>query len=157
MTAWPEKSELGMASSWELVVCRKSYSIAPKLLCAISRSDNASKLFRINNLGLRSSITSSSGNRTVFGHVGARMSLNRFLAVALCAAAFAVPASAASIHDPNSLDEVIRRVQDQQKKTNSLEAEFRQEKTLALLASPEVSTGRFVYSKPNNVLWQYDA
>ncbi len=28
---------------------------------------------------------------------------------------------------------------------------------LALLASPETSTGRFVYSKPNNVLWTYNA
>ena len=37
------------------------------------------------------------------------------------------------------------------------QADFRQEKTLALLSKPEVSTGRFVYSKPNNVLWTYDA
>jgi outer membrane lipoprotein-sorting protein len=85
------------------------------------------------------------------------MSLNRFFAVALCAAALAIPATAAKLHDPNSLDEVIKRVQEQQKKTNSLEADFRQEKVLALLASPEVSTGHFVYSKPNNVLWHYDA
>ena len=26
-----------------------------------------------------------------------------------------------------------------------------------VLAKPEISTGRFIYSKPNNVLWTYDA
>lgn len=59
--------------------------------------------------------------------------------------------------DPNSLDEVILRVQEQQKKTNTIEAEFRQEKILSLLAKPEISTGRFVFSKPDKVLWTYDA
>lgn len=77
--------------------------------------------------------------------------------VALCVAGVAVPLSAARNADPNSLDEVVRRVQDQQKNTNTLEADFRQEKTLALLAKPEVSTGHFTYSKPNNVLWRYAA
>ncbi|HSY48083.1 MAG TPA: outer membrane lipoprotein carrier protein LolA [Thermoanaerobaculia bacterium] len=59
--------------------------------------------------------------------------------------------------NPDSLDEVILKVQVAQKNTNTLQADFRQEKTLALLSKPEVSTGRFVYSKPNNVLWTYDA
>lgn len=103
------------------------------------------------------SITLAFGNRTVFGHVGARMFPSRLFAAALCAAALAIPAAAAPARDANSLDEVIKRVQEQQKKTTSLEADFKQEKTLALLAKPEVSTGRFVYAKPNNVLWQYDA
>jgi outer membrane lipoprotein carrier protein len=84
------------------------------------------------------------------------MSLSRFAVAALCAA-LVLPASAAPRRDPNSLDEVIKKVQEQQKKTNTLEAEFRQEKTMALMAKPEVSTGRFVYSKPNSVLWSYDA
>jgi len=74
---------------------------------------------------------------------------------ALCAVAVILPAAART--DPNSLDEVIKRVQEQQQKTNTMEAEFRQEKTLSLLAKPEVSTGHFVYQKPNNVLWTYDA
>ncbi|HET8799402.1 MAG TPA: outer membrane lipoprotein carrier protein LolA, partial [Thermoanaerobaculia bacterium] len=39
----------------------------------------------------------------------------------------------------------------------TLQADFRQEKVLALLAKPEVSTGTFLYSQPNNVLWTYDA
>ncbi len=77
--------------------------------------------------------------------------------VVLCAAVVALPALAARTADPNSLDEVVRRVQAQQQKTNTLEADFRQEKTLALLAKPEVSTGHFTFSKPHNVLWRYDA
>lgn len=86
------------------------------------------------------------------------MFIRKFFALALCASALTIPASAASRSaNPDSLDEVIRKVQAAQTNTSTLEADFRQEKTLALLASPEVSTGRFVYSKPNNVLWTYDA
>ena len=77
--------------------------------------------------------------------------------VAICAALLSFPLFAARTADPNSLDEVIRKVQEQQKTTNTLEADFRQEKVLALLAKPEVSTGHFTFSKPNNVLWRYDA
>src|SRR4029077_6493019 len=85
------------------------------------------------------------------------MSLRKLSAIALCAAAVGLPAFAARKTDPNSLDEVISRVQKQQKKTTTIEADFRQEKILALLARPEVSTGRFVFSKPDKVLWMYDA
>ncbi len=85
------------------------------------------------------------------------MSPGKLLSVALCAAAVGSSLFAARTVDPNSLDEVIRRVQEQQKSTVTLEADFRQEKNLALLAKPEVSTGHFTYSKPNNVLWRYDA
>jgi outer membrane lipoprotein carrier protein len=79
------------------------------------------------------------------------------LSAAFCAAAVSLPLLAAHGADPNSLDEVIRKVQEQQKKTNTLEADFKQEKTLALLANPEVSKGHFTFSKPNKVLWRYDA
>jgi len=82
------------------------------------------------------------------------MSTRNFLAAVLCAAT--VAAAPALIAAPVTLDQVIKHVQEQQKKTNSLQASFRQEKELALLAKPEVSTGSFVYSKPNNVLWSYD-
>jgi outer membrane lipoprotein-sorting protein len=85
------------------------------------------------------------------------MLIRKFFALALSAAALAVPATAASRTNPDSLDEVIRRVQLAQTGTTTLQADFRQEKTLALLSKPEMSTGRFVYSKPNNVLWTYDA
>jgi outer membrane lipoprotein-sorting protein len=77
--------------------------------------------------------------------------------VAVLAAATALPLAAAKVADPGSLDEVIKKVQEQQRKTTTLQADFRQEKELALLSKPEISTGTFVYSKPNNVLWSYDA
>ena len=81
----------------------------------------------------------------------------KFFVVALGVAALAMPAVAAKAPKADSLDEVIRKVQLAQAKTNTLQADFRQEKSLALMAKPEVSTGRFIYSKPNNVLWTYDA
>ena len=84
------------------------------------------------------------------------MFTRKMMAAAVCAA-LALPVFAAKVADPGSLDEVIKKVQDQQRKTNTLQADFRQEKELALLSKPEVSTGTFVYSKPNNVLWTYDA
>lgn len=76
------------------------------------------------------------------------------LAVALIVA---TPLVAAPKRTTVSLADVIKKVQAQQKSTNSLQASFRQEKVLALLSKPEVSTGTFVYSKPNNVLWSYNA
>jgi outer membrane lipoprotein-sorting protein len=86
------------------------------------------------------------------------MLIRKFFAFALCVSALAFPAAAARrTAAPDSLDEVIRKVQLAQQNTKTLQADFRQEKTLALLSNTEVSTGRFVYSKPNNVLWTYDA
>jgi len=86
------------------------------------------------------------------------MSLRKLLAAVSLAAILAPQALAArAAADPNSLDEVVKRVQEHQKKTTTLQADFKQEKTLALLAKPEISTGRFTYQKPNNVLWTYDA
>jgi outer membrane lipoprotein-sorting protein len=56
-----------------------------------------------------------------------------------------------------TLAQVIKNVQAQQKKTATLQADFRQEKELALMAKPEVSTGTFIYSRPSNVRWTYDS
>lgn len=75
----------------------------------------------------------------------------------LCAASLTAPLFAAKKPEPMTIEQVVKKVQEQQKKTNTLQAEFRQEKELALLAKPEVSTGMFVYSKPNSVLWNYDS
>src|SRR5882757_10100959 len=83
--------------------------------------------------------------------------IRTFLALGLCASGLTVSAFAARAVNPDSLDEVIRKVQLAQANTTTLQSDFRQEKTLALLSKPEVSTGRFVYSKPNSVLWTYDA
>lgn len=75
----------------------------------------------------------------------------RFFPAALCVLALsALPLQA------ETLAQVIKRVQQQQKSTNTLQAEFRQEKELALMAKPEVSTGTFTYSRPANVLWTYE-
>ncbi len=85
------------------------------------------------------------------------MSLSKFAIAALAAVMIAVPMSAARKTDPNSLEEVVRKVQQVQKSTNTLQADFRQEKVLALLSKPEVSSGTFMFSRPSSVLWQYDA
>lgn len=74
---------------------------------------------------------------------------------ALCA--IAVTAAPVRAAGPVTLESVVKKIQEQQRKTNTLQAEFRQEKELALLAKPEVSTGTFLYSKPNNVFWSYEA
>jgi outer membrane lipoprotein-sorting protein len=81
---------------------------------------------------------------------------NRNIAVAALCAIFltALPARAAA---PVTLAQVIKHVQELQKKTMTMQADFRQEKELALMARPEVSTGTFVYSRPSNVLWTYAA
>jgi len=82
--------------------------------------------------------------------------LKQFL-VATGFVTFAAPLMAASRPAPVTLESVIKNVQAQQKKTRTLQADFKQEKELALLSQPEVSSGTFVFSKPNNVLWSYDA
>lgn len=56
---------------------------------------------------------------------------------------------------PVTLETVIKKIQEQQKRTATLQADFRQEKELALLAKPEISSGTFIYSRPSNVLWTY--
>ena len=83
---------------------------------------------------------------------------SKFVMAAVCAATIAIPAAAAPKPvQPVSLESVIKKVQEQQKHTQTLQADFKQEKELALLAQPEVSSGTFVFSKPNNVLWTYTA
>lgn len=86
------------------------------------------------------------------------MSTRKLIVAAVCALGMTVPMMAAPKKPaPVTLESVIRRVQEQQKKTQTLQADFRQEKELALLSNPEVSSGTFVFSKPNNVLWSYEA
>jgi Outer membrane lipoprotein-sorting protein len=85
------------------------------------------------------------------------MQLRTLVTATLAVASLSLPAFAARPDRHDSLDEVIKRVQAQQKQTRTIQADFRQLKTVALLSKPETSTGRFVYSAPNNVLWTYDA
>jgi outer membrane lipoprotein-sorting protein len=71
----------------------------------------------------------------------------------LCLTVASLPVAAANV----TLETVIRKIQEQQKKTSTLQADFKQEKEMALLAQPEVSTGTFLFSRPNHVLWTYNA
>src|SRR5947199_314689 len=58
--------------------------------------------------------------------------------VAVLAVAAALPLAAAKVADPGSLDEVIKKVQEQQRKTTTLQADFRQ---LLLLAEVGLQRG----------------
>lgn len=53
------------------------------------------------------------------------------------------------------METVLKKVSEVQKKTSTMEADFRQVKTLGLLAEPAVSRGRFAYRKPNSAVWNY--
>jgi outer membrane lipoprotein-sorting protein len=85
------------------------------------------------------------------------MSRRTLTAFGLLALLFSFPAAAANSRPNTTLASLIKKIQEQQKSTRTLQANFRQEKELALLSQPEVSTGTFVFSKPNNVLWSYEA
>jgi outer membrane lipoprotein-sorting protein len=80
------------------------------------------------------------------------MPIRRLLTAALSSVLIVTPLAAAP---PASLASVIKKVQEQQKNTRTLQADFRQEKEMALLAKPEVSTGTFLYAQPGSVLWTY--
>lgn len=84
------------------------------------------------------------------------MPSRKIIVAAVCALAFVAASAPVHAATPVTLAQVIKEVQAQQKKTATLQADFRQEKELALLSKPEVSSGTFIYSRPNNVLWTYD-
>jgi outer membrane lipoprotein-sorting protein len=89
--------------------------------------------------------------------------MRKLFAAAGCAVVLAaIPVRAAGPSTPLragpvTLETVIKKIQEQQKRTSTLQADFRQEKELALLAKPEVSTGTFIFSRPSTVLWTYTA
>ncbi len=78
--------------------------------------------------------------------------------VALAAAlTVSSPLSAQSpFQGTGTLERVVKEMTLRQKTVKTLQADFRQEKELALMARPEVSTGSFVYAKPNSVVWKYE-
>jgi len=55
------------------------------------------------------------------------------------------------------LQTLLERVKYEQKKLETLEADFRQEKSSEFLAAPETSTGTFAYARPDRVRWEYAA
>lgn len=73
------------------------------------------------------------------------------LGVSLLFGAMATAAPASKV------EAVIKKVQEHQNKVQTLQADFRQEKEMALLAKAEVSNGTFTFSRPNNVFWNYNA
>lgn len=78
------------------------------------------------------------------------------LAKATLPAALLILLLAPATASAETLENVIRKVSAQQKSTRTLTADFSQEKAHALLAKSEKSSGTFVYSAPNKVLWSYD-
>jgi outer membrane lipoprotein carrier protein len=87
---------------------------------------------------------------------------------ALLLAAALLPATAAAAGPPpdpeqpglsatRRLQTLLERVKYEQKKLETLEADFRQEKSSEFLAAPETSTGTFAYSRPDRVRWEYAA
>jgi outer membrane lipoprotein-sorting protein len=76
--------------------------------------------------------------------------MNRLILFTL-AGLFSVSASALP------MDVVLKRVSRAQSDITTLEADFRQEKTIGLLADPVTSRGTFSFRKPNNALWVYSA
>jgi outer membrane lipoprotein-sorting protein len=86
------------------------------------------------------------------------MAFRKHISLAVLGLSMALPLAAAGpAAQGNTLDQVIRKIQQQQKQTTSLQADFKQEKVLALLAKPDVSTGQFAFAKPNQVRWSYAA
>lgn len=86
------------------------------------------------------------------GGLGHRMS-GRVLSVLLFVA-LAPRADAGTIHG-TEIERVLREVSAAQQQVQTLQADFRQEKSMSLLAGSDVSTGTFLFSRPDRVLWDY--
>ena len=78
------------------------------------------------------------------------------IAAAILLGLFASPVIADSVVKGTRIEEVVKEIAERQRKIETLEADFRQRKELSLLASAEISEGRFVFAKPNRVLWSYE-
>lgn len=88
--------------------------------------------------------------------------MKRFiLTLALLCSAFA-PLAAQTPPDPRSvpaaqrLPTLVARIKAEQQKLKTLEARFVQVQENSLLAAPETSAGRFSYSAPDKVRWEYE-
>lgn len=77
--------------------------------------------------------------------------------------AFSAPAAPAAQRDPRTvsadqrLPVLIERVKAEQQKLKTLEARFVQVQESSLLAAPEKATGRFSYTAPDRVRWEYES
>ena len=54
-----------------------------------------------------------------------------------------------------TLDEILRRFDEVQAQVRTMTANFTETKELRLLRDPVVSKGKFYYTRPNDVLWEY--
>ncbi len=54
-----------------------------------------------------------------------------------------------------TLEEVLAKIRQRQKTVDTIEAEFRQEKTVDLLADTQISSGTFSFATPDKVRWDY--
>jgi len=81
------------------------------------------------------------------------------LAAALMLSAGAAPARdkkpAADAAEQQNLDAILTKFDETQSQTRTLTATFTERKDIALLKEPVVAKGRFYYTKPDDVLWQY--
>jgi hypothetical protein len=66
---------------------------------------------------------------------------------------WAVTAAATRCDDPASC---LQTIEERQRATQSLSARFVQTKRLSLMNEPLVSTGRFAFKQPDQMLWQID-
>lgn len=82
------------------------------------------------------------------------MRIRPIFAFALCLAALALESRAVAPATP-TLDQVLKEVQKRQSAVKTLQADFTQQKSLALLAEPQVASGTFAYEKPDKVRWNY--
>ena len=83
------------------------------------------------------------------------MRIRWFFAALLIVALAPISGAVAPAKAPSTLDEVLREVQKRQASVKTLQAEFKQEKTLAMLAKPQLEHGTFLYEKPDQVRWNY--
>jgi outer membrane lipoprotein-sorting protein len=62
---------------------------------------------------------------------------------------------AADPAEQQKLDAILTKFDETQSQTRTLTATFTERKEIALLKEPVVAKGRFYYTKPDDVLWQY--
>jgi len=71
------------------------------------------------------------------------------------AAPAASPGSAPAASGAPSLDEILSRFDRAQTGIRTMTANFTETKDLKLLREPVVSKGKFYYTRPNDILWEY--
>lgn len=60
-----------------------------------------------------------------------------------------------STADQEKLDAILAKFDETQSSTQTLTASFTERKEIQLLKEPVIAKGRFFYTKPDDVLWQY--